>query len=135
MRENMNNDNSVDKSGPRLVILAVDRTLTSWLRLSLSFMALGFILDRLGLILRNENITDNINWLPRPYSFWMGFFLVVVGAISSAAAGIIYTRFRLDYLKQGYFEPKSGIILGATTALVTTIIGIITAIFMTTIAG
>ena len=35
----------------RLVYFAAERTLTSWVRTALSLMALGFVIDRFGLIL------------------------------------------------------------------------------------
>ena len=109
LNENENNDSK--NFGPRLVILSAERTLLSWLRLSLALMSLGFVLDRFGILIRMKFFNAGIQWLPRPYTFWVGIGLVSIGALTSAASGIIYRLFRINYLKRGFSRPRGGIVL------------------------
>jgi len=40
------------ETGRRLVYFAAERTLMAWIRTALGLMALGFVIDRFGLVLR-----------------------------------------------------------------------------------
>ena len=48
----MSNSPDQETVGRRLVYFAAERTLMSWIRAALGLMALGFVIDRFGLVLR-----------------------------------------------------------------------------------
>lgn len=123
-------DHSKKPFGPQLVVLAAERTLLSWLRVCLALMGLGFILDRFGLFLRLSEVKSGTAWLPRTFTFYMGTGLVLAGAITSAAAGIIYAVFRLRFARQGYPGPAGSALLGLVFSILNTLIGIVTAVFL-----
>ena len=63
-----------------LVYFAAERTLMSWVRTAPGLMALGFVIDRFGLIL--GKITPLVaEHNPRALSFWAGDLMVVAGAV------------------------------------------------------
>ena len=119
--------------GPQLVVLSAERTLLSWLRLALSLMGLGFILDRFGLFIRMKEAGSSLLWLPKSYTFWMGIGLVIIGSFTSAVAGYIYTRLRLNYARRKFEGPKGSMLLSAVSSILITAIGLITAVFLATI--
>lgn len=129
----MTNDERLEDVGPRLVILAAERTLLGWLRLSLALMSLGFVLDRFGLFIRSRGAGARHTWLPRSYTFWMGTGLVVAGALTAIAAGVAYGWFRLRYKRQGYGGPAGTASLSLVLSALITAIGVVTAIFLSTI--
>jgi uncharacterized membrane protein YidH (DUF202 family) len=73
---------SMEETGRRLVYFAAERTLLTWIRIALTLMGLGFIIDRFSLILnqtviliRDESRKHGRSFyeeLPRPM-IW-GFF-------------------------------------------------------------
>ena len=131
---NNNDDNEIKNFGPHLVILSAERTLLSWLRLALTLMSVGFVLDRFGLFIRAKDLGSNFSWLPKSYSFIIGIGLVIAGSLTSAVAGLIYSRFRVNYTKKEIREPKGSRALSIFSSLIITLIGIITAIFLITIS-
>ena len=48
----MDQNDKQDETGRQLVYFAAERTLMAWVRTALSLMALGFVIDRFGLVLR-----------------------------------------------------------------------------------
>ena len=120
----------VEQSGPRLVILSAERTWLSWLRLSITLMSLGFVLDRFGIFVRMQNAGSAIARFPKIFTGWMGVGLVIAGSLTSAAAGLVYLRFRLRYVQEGYEEPRGSILLSLILSLFITLVGLITAVFL-----
>ncbi len=116
--------------GARLVLLAGERTLLAWLRLAVAMMALGFVLDRFGIYLQVEQIASAPTWLHRAYTFWVGTALVVLGAVTSAAAGVIYSVYHRDCHRSGITGPRGSFSLGLLVAAATTLVGLVTAAFL-----
>jgi len=78
----------------KLVVLAAERTLSSWIRTALSLMALGFVIDRFGLILhRMPSVGGTSPLYPRMLSTWGGSALVGMGVLMALGAGIRYLHF------------------------------------------
>ena len=63
-----------------MVYYAAERTLMAWVRVALGMMALGFVIDRFGLVLRLMPHGLRVAGQPATYSFWTGDVLVLGGA-------------------------------------------------------
>lgn len=102
----------------KLVFLAAERTLSAWIRTALSLMALGFVIDRFGLILHrmpSEAGTDQL--YPRMLSTWGGSALVGMGVLMALAAGIRYLHFAIGYRRDRNTELGPSLHVGAWFAL------------------
>lgn len=127
---------SDDESDPgtlarRLVYFAAERTLMAWIRTALGAMALGFVIDRFGLILRQALPLAGPRLLPREFSFWVGTVLVAVGAAMAAIAAVRYWRFSSAYHREGATQPRHGVLVGAMFAVLVAALGIAIAVFLT----
>ena len=114
----------------RLVYYAAERTLMSWIRTALGLMALGFVIDRFGLILRQSMPEAVEGFYPRLFSFWTGTALVVLGTIMALTAAVRYWRFSIAYDRAGSTHTRHGILIGALYALILVLIGVIIAIYL-----
>ena len=114
----------------RLVYFAAERTLMSWVRSALGMMALGFVIDRFGLVLRNITPATIRAHLPRAYSFWGGSLLVLVGGLMALAATIRYWRFAYDYYHKDSTRPGHGIMMGVGFTAILAILGFAIAAFL-----
>lgn len=114
----------------RLVYFAAERTLMAWVRTSLGMMALGFVIDRFGLVLRQ--ITPATGKLPisSAYSLWGGDLLVMVGAFMALVASIRYWRFALDYRRKDSTNPGHGIYMGVAFTAIISLVGFLIAAFL-----
>jgi putative membrane protein len=119
--------------GTHLVIMAAERNLITWQRLSLALMGLGFALDRFGLFIRLQDTTSPASWLPKAYTFLTGVGLVIAGSIVSAAAGVIYTRYRHTYARGEDYVPRGTSLLSLGLSMLVSAIGLVTAVFLITI--
>ena len=97
----------------RLVYLAAERTLTSWIRTALSLMALGFVVDRFDPLVREmpdaplrAALHDHAGWR------WSGSILIGLGIAMAMAAGAYCLRFALRYRRGGSTEVGHGMISG-----------------------
>ncbi len=109
----------------RLVYLAAERTLTSWVRTALSLMALGFVVDRFGLILQMLHTgLETKNPSSRLLSTWAGSLLIGLGAAMALMAGIRYLRFAIAFHRERRTGVRHGIYVGAAFSLVLALVGI-----------
>jgi putative membrane protein len=116
----------------RLVYLAAERTLTSWVRTALSLIALGFVIDRFGLVLElMRKGTEGADPGARMLSNWAGSLLIGLGALMALAAGIRYLRFALAYHREGRTGVRHGIFLGVIFSFLLALIGIGLIVFLT----
>ena len=128
------NDSDTETSARRLVYLAAERTLFAWIRTALALMALGFVVDRFGLFLRQLTATSGGPLVqPSSSSIWAGTALVVMGVLMTVVAGIRYSSFALRYRREGSTEPGYGLSLGVLFAVLTAIAGIAIALFLLTV--
>lgn len=110
-------ETSLDMSR-KLVRLAAERTLASWIRTALSLMALGFVIDRFGLILHRLPAEAGADPLyPRMLSTWSGSVLVGMGVLMALAAGIRYLHFAIDYQRRENTDLGPSLQVGAWFAL------------------
>ena len=110
----------------KLVVLAAERTLSAWIRTALSLMALGFVIDRLGLILhRMPSNLGSMPLYPRMLSTWGGSALVGMGVLMALAAGIRYLHFALAFRRDRSTALGPSLQVGALFALGLAVFGIV----------
>jgi inner membrane protein YidH len=126
----LKDDSSPETSARRLVYFAAERTLMAWIRTALGLMALGFVIDRFGLILRRVLPDIGTRVYPRIFSFWAGTALVAAGALMALVAAVRYFRFSMDYHRQGGTRPRHGIVLGVVFSVIVALFGIAIAVFL-----
>jgi len=124
-----NKDNS-EETGRRLVYFAAERTLMAWIRTSLGLMALGFVIDRFGLVLRLTLPQIGPKVHPQAFSFWAGTVLVVAGALMAAVATGRYLHFALAYYREGSTRPRQGILIGVVFSAIVALFGIVIAVYL-----
>jgi putative membrane protein len=128
----MNDERDPVELSRRLVYLAAERTLTSWLRTALSLIALGFVIDRFDLVLEmlHKGPADAGS---RTMSVWAGSLLIGLGAAMALAAGTRYLRFAIAYHREGRTGVRHGIYLGAIFSFVLALIGIALVVLLSVI--
>ena len=131
----LTNDSDTETSARRLVYLAAERTLFAWIRTALALMALGFVVDRFGLFLRQLTANSGAVLQPRSSSLWAGTALVIMGVLMTVVAGIRYSSFALRYRREGSTEPGYGLSLGILFTVLTAIAGIAIALFLLTVSA
>lgn len=114
----------------RLVYFAAERTLMAWVRTALGVMALGFVIDRFGLILQQVTMPGNLSRDTGPYSFWGGGILVLVGASMALIAALRYWRFAYNYRYEHATRPGHGILLGVIFTLIISMLGYVIAAYL-----
>jgi putative membrane protein len=114
----------------RLVYYAAERTLMAWIRSALGLMALGFVIDRFGLILRQSMPEAGARYYPKLFSFWVGTSLVVLGTIMAVTAAVRYLRFSIAYDRSNSTNPRHGIPVGVLFTLILAAIGIIITFYL-----
>jgi inner membrane protein YidH len=95
--------------GQYLVYFAAERTLMAWIRAALGLMALGFVIDRFGLVERTMASHPGVNVQTSTMSFVAGAGLVIVGALLAGVAAARYTHFTLRYRQSGDIHPGYGL--------------------------
>ena len=115
----------------RLVYLAAERTLSSWVRTALSLMALGFVIDRFGLILHMlPNPPDELSIYPRMLSTWGGSILIGMGVVMAFAAGVRYLRFAIGFHRERSTRVRRGILIGALFSMALAAFGVVLVILL-----
>jgi putative membrane protein len=121
----MNEERDPVELSRRLVYLAAERTLTSWVRTALSLIALGFVIDRFGLVLElMHKGFATADPGSRMLSTWAGSLVIGLGAAMALVAGIRYLRFAIAYHLEGRSGVRHGIYVGAVFSFVLALIGI-----------
>lgn len=106
--------------------LANERTLLAWARTGIAIMALGFVVERFGLLLRE--LTPFLRRTPPPgFSAFFGIALVICGAILMALAIVRYLRIARQ-IEQRSFSASPG--LGIALAAVIVLAGVLLAIYL-----
>ena len=120
----------------QLVYLSAERTLLTWVRLALTIMGSGFLLDRFGLILSQENLFDSLPALPRFYSLWGGIVLILLGVAASLLPALYYARYMRSYTQAGYTVPvPGGMKLGLILSVLVALTGLTAIAFLMGISG
>ena len=119
-----------ERVGRRLVYLAAERTLMSWIRTALGLMALGFVIDRFGLVLRQVLPKLGPQVYPPALSFWAGTVMVLVGAAMALVAAVRYLRFELAYQREKSTDPRQGVLVGVLFSTLVAILGLGIALFL-----
>lgn len=88
------------------VAQANERTALAWIRTSLALMAFGFVVARIGLLLRGGPSEANGPWLG-----WIGSTFVLLGMASGALAARRYVRVSKALLEGRVVLPGSGAVL------------------------
>jgi putative membrane protein len=123
----------VELSACAMVYYAAERTLMAWVRVALGMMALGFVIDRFGLVLRMMPRSETV-LPPSPiYSFYAGTVLVLGGALMAVVAAIRYTGLELRFRRDGCGAPGHGLPLGVLFTLFVALIGVAIAAYLTTV--
>lgn len=123
-------DSDPETQAHRLVYFAAERTLMAWIRSALGLMALGFVIDRFGLILRQVLPGTAAQAYPQSFSFWAGTIMVAVGTLMAVVAAVRYLRFSLDYHRHGDTRPRQGILLGVVFTVVVALFGAAITVFL-----
>jgi len=108
----------------RLVYYAAERTLMAWIRSSLGLMALGFVIDRFGLILRQSLPEVGSRYYPNLFSFWTGTAMVGLGTLMAVTAAVRFWRFSSNYDRNESTNPRHGILVGVAYTLALFVIGL-----------
>jgi putative membrane protein len=124
-------ETSSETSGRRLVYFAAERTLMAWIRSSVGLMALGFVIDRLGLVMRHAFPGQGEHLYPQAFSFWAGTLLVCCGALMAFVAAGRYLHFAIAYRRARDTRPRHGILMGVLFAAVLGLFGLLIAAFLT----
>ncbi len=119
----------------RLVYFAAERTLMSWIRTSLGLMALGFVVDRLGLILRYSQGMPTRGLNSNIISVWGGSGLVLLGVLAALVAAVRYLRFAINFHRVGTTDPRHGILVSVLLATVIAIAGLAIAAVLIEVSG
>ena len=119
-----------EETGRRLIYFAAERTLMAWVRTALGIMALGFVIDRFGLVLRQVMPPGSAHLYPKAFSFWAGTVLVVIGTVMALAAALRYLRFALAYHREDDTRPRHGILIGVLFTLIVAVMGGVITVFL-----
>jgi len=118
------------ETGRRLVYFAAERTLMAWIRTALGLMALGFVIDRFGLVLRMTLPEAGPRLHPKAFSLLAGTSLVLLGAAMALTAAVRYWRFARAYQHEAKTSPRHGILVGVLYSALVALLGAVIAVFL-----
>ncbi|MGH7074419.1 MAG: YidH family protein [Stellaceae bacterium] len=121
------------RTGQYLVYFSAERTLMAWVRTALAFMALGFVIDRLGLVLRTMAPQLGKVMAPSALSLLAGAGLVIVGAVMAVVAAVRYVNFARRYRRTRDTHPGHGLEPALFFTVVVAVAGAIIAAYLMTV--
>jgi len=121
---------SSETSARELVYFAAERTLMAWIRSALGLMALGFVIDRFGIVVQEVLRHSGMPVHDRSFSFWSGAALVVGGSVMAVVAAIRYTGLAYGYRREGIAVPGHGLLLGVFFTVLIALAGAVIAAFL-----
>lgn len=93
------------------VFFAAERTLLAWQRSSISFIALGFVIERFGIFIKFLKIANSLPENSIHLSTFIGICFIALGALISLLSVIQYQNF-VRTLPQSDLPEKYFIFLG-----------------------
>jgi putative membrane protein len=107
--------------------LANERTLLAWARTAITIMALGFVIAKFGILVREVRGLTHAAQEAVHFSALFGAALVCTGAVALAfaAAGFVRVKRGIDR-QEVYFSPTNGLVVAA----VLTIAGLLLAVYL-----
>ena len=75
------------------VFFAAERTLLAWQRSSISFIALGFVIEKFGIFIKYLKIANDINVNSVQASAFIGIFFIAIGSLICLLSAIQYQAF------------------------------------------
>lgn len=98
--------------------LANERTLLAWARTGIAVIALGFVVARFSLLIRELGVKASLAHLPQGSSTLFGTALVVVGAVLMVLATVRFVRTGRAIERHAYlWSPVLGLTLSALLVL------------------
>jgi inner membrane protein YidH len=123
---------AADRTGQYLVYFASERTLLAWIRAALGLMALGFVIDRFGLVVRSMAPQAGKIVPSSMMSFLAGAGLVVVGGLMAIVAAVRYAHFAWRYRRTGDTDPGYGLAPAIVFTVAVALAGAVIAGFLMT---
>lgn len=123
-----------ETTGRRLVYFAAERTLMAWIRASLGLMALGFVIDRFQLVLRQLTSQLGASIHSNFLTLWGGTILVLLGTAMAVAAALRYLLFDLQYRREVSTKPEHGVSVGVFFAVLVALMGVVIAFSIAVVA-
>ena len=109
------------------VLFAAERTLLAWTRTALSLIALGFAIERFGLLIKEMNFTDVGG--QRDFSFAIGLALIAFASLISVASVLQFRRF-IKHLSPAEIPEGYMLWRGTATNLAVTLIGVLLMVYV-----
>ncbi|HUJ87986.1 MAG TPA: DUF202 domain-containing protein [Burkholderiales bacterium] len=122
------------RTGQYLVYFAAERSLMAWIRAALGLMALGFVIDRFGLVVRAMALQPGKVIQTSALSFLARAGLVILGALMAVVAAVRYTHFAWRYRQSGDTDPGYGLSPAIFFTLVVALAGAVIAGCLMTVA-
>ena len=107
--------------------LANERTLLAWVRTAVTIMALGFVIAKFGILVREVRGLTHAAQDAVHFSALFGAALACTGAVALAFAAAEFVRVKRGIDRQEvYFSPTVGLVVAA----VLTIVGLLLAVYL-----